>query len=157
MPPTTSVRTFIRALQTGRTRITAALDDLLSHSGLADNDFFDAFSQPGALNGDLPDYLREAMMKRGLSEEEVLHMSHWPDDQKELLRQALVVAINDARTVRFEWELHSGADSDNPIHSAEDGDMKVTFRSPRSQLRLAATGSVEEYDITVDVEAGSGD
>jgi hypothetical protein len=156
MPPTTSVRTFIRALQTGRTRITNALDDLLSHPNLGDNQFFDAFSQPGALNGELPQYLRDALIERGLTEEEVKHMDHWPDAQKELVRAAVVIAINNARPVKFEWELHSGAESNNIIDMPEEGDVKVVFKSPRAGLNLTTTGTTEQYDITVDVEPSGG-
>lgn len=153
MPPTTSVRTFIRALQTGRTRITAALDELLKVQNLGNNQFFEDFSQPGALNGELPQYLRDALIERGLSEEELQHMDHWPDAKKELVRQAIVDAITNERGVKFEWELHSGGQSENAIQ-IEDDQTKVTFRSPRAGLNLTATGTVEAYDITVDVEPG---
>jgi hypothetical protein len=158
MPPRTSIRTFIRALQTGETKATRALTRVFTSPGeLAGRGWFDEFQgNEGALDGPLPPYVRDELPE--LDEDDIGHMGMWPDTQKRILRLALVQAIQQDRNVRFFWELHAGSTSINEIANLTgEGDIVVTFRSPRANLGLAVTSISEVYDVSVDIESSGGD
>jgi hypothetical protein len=159
MPPRTSVRTFITALQTGRTTATTGLDRLFTNPGyLSDREWYGQLDTAGALNGTLTAAMREDLRTVGeLDEDHVDHIASWPDAAKDALRPVFKRAIDENRNIRFFWELHGGETSINAIDNLDGGgDIIVTFRSPRRGVALAAsaaTAATEEYDVQVEIES----
>ncbi len=128
MPEMSSVRTFVEALKTGMTKTTKALDQV-DYA-----EYIDQLKVPGALNA-LQPWAREALTAQGLSEGELGHINAWPNDQKELIRQAIVNAVDNARNLSFFWELYANAEEDTSIQGLdEEGDITITFLSPRRRV-----------------------
>lgn len=149
--PSSTVRTFVEALQTGETAITRALQRVFTNSSQHKNHaHWPDLQVPGALDKPLPDWARTELRNQGLTDRDLDHIDDWPDVQKELVRGVLVAAVQTNRVVRFRWELHDGAVSVNDIQNDPDphGPIVVTFRSPRQNLKLS-----EVNYGNVDVEA----
>lgn len=151
MPETSTIRKFIAAVQTGRTNTTKALEMLFTNPGRhRTHTNFGDLSVAGALNKPLAAWAKAVLRALGLSDPELAHIEDWPDTEKEEVRKALVVAIQADRNVRFLWELHDVAGSDNRVTNVDGpGDITVTFRSPRANVRLTSTVNLGE--IIVDV------
>ncbi len=139
MPPFSTVRTFVTALQSGQTNITRALDRLLTNPGRhRTNPNFASFRNRQAANAPLPPWLRGLLRGEGVSDPEVEHIDAWPDDQKEPVRDKTVEAILGDRRMRFFWELYDGPAPDTLIEDPDPtGGITVRFRSPRSRVRLS--------------------
>ncbi len=136
MPPTTSVRTFIQALQSGKTGTTRGLDALFTppyegKPGATD------IQEPGALNAPLHGWAVTALINAGLSGPEIRHMNLWPDDQKEDLRAVLAQAVVDDRGAQFFWGLHDGSEPLTEVDDSGPGDVIVRFLTPRSLVTQA--------------------
>lgn len=139
MPETSTIKQFVVAVQTGQTNTTRALTAMLVRPGHYTNDAnWQAFQQPYCLNT-LPGWLRKMLKDNNLSDKEIDHMDEWPGEEKELMRQALVQAIQANRNVVFSWQLYDGAVSANHVEGAgESGDLRIAFRSPRANVRSSA-------------------
>jgi hypothetical protein len=147
MPIGTTVRTFIEALQSGQTKTTKALDAFFDNPGRHQNHpNRNDFKIRGAFDR-LPTWATNALQPN-LSPLELAHINSWPNDQKDSVREKLDGAIADKRrAVHFFWELgRANAESTNIEDPDEDGDITITFCSPRQKLR-----QVGPDDITVDV------
>ena len=142
MPPYSTIRTFVEALQTGRTNITRALDELLENPGSKQNDpDFPHMRSEGALNG-MPGWLRGRLTPR-LRPPEIDHIGRWPDAQKEKARREIVTSINDDRHTTFEWEVYAGPTPSVEVRPGPSGGVVIVFRSPRAGLRLVEPSSGE--------------
>ncbi len=131
MPDMSTIKTFVKALKTGMTKTTKALDkcDYASH--------LDELRKPHALDKPLPGWARGALQPP-LSDAELDHIDDWPDGQKDLVREAIVTAAENKRKLQFFWELHSGTDEETDIQGlAGAGTTTIRFRSPRSKLRVS--------------------
>ena len=155
MPSATGMRTFLRAIRTGKTRTTKALEELVRARNPALINRLRA--SPRALNG-LPAWLRAALVNQGaanpaldLSDEEFNHIRHWPNSEKRKVRNWIDTAIGPpARNVHIRWKLHAGNASDNDVDNLPGpGDITITFRSPESRVR--ARGGPRPDDVTITV------
>ncbi len=140
MPEESTIKKFVNAIQTGRTHTTKALDSVDFHPHLG------ALGTPNVVDT-LPDWARAALQPT-LSDAELDHIDSWPNDQKELVRRAVVTATQANRKVQFFWELHSGPNEATDIRDDGKGEITVTFRSPRSKVRVS---TATFGDISVDV------
>ena len=145
MPPMSTVRTFIRALQTRRTQVTTVLDDLMAngpaggqHPGMG----YLNNLQGANFSGALPSWAKNVLIGRGLDPIALAHLDNWPG--KEAVREEMVKAIGENRSIQFFWELHDGNDEENAI--AAGAVTTITFRSPKWKVR-----SVGPDNIVVDV------
>ncbi len=139
MPPFSTIRTFAKALQTGRTNMTESLDRLMTNpSRHQQNPHFSEVTSAHALDT-LPAWVRQLLRDHGMTDPEMDHIDAWPNDQKELVRQKIVAAVQSDRQVHSLWELHDGAIPVNDIQDPDTaGDITITFRSPRQDVKLSA-------------------
>lgn len=141
MPAYSTIKTFVKAIQSGRTNITLTLDKLMANpGGYTTNVNFSVMSTSGALNNPMPEWLRGMLIANGMKPEEADHIDDaWPDAQKELVRQKIESAITSNRPMRFFWELFDGQ---APINEFQDpdasGGITVTFKSPRSGVVVSS-------------------
>jgi hypothetical protein len=146
MPPMTTLRTLVQALQSGQTETTRALDrafsDLSRWSGHQNRG---EFKKAGAFSR-LPNWAKGEL--GGLQPGEFDHMDDWPTDQKDGLRATIDKAIEDRRkAVHFFWKLGSGKKEAIEILDPDAaGDITVTFVSPRQSMRV-----VGDDDVAIDV------
>ncbi len=143
MPQVSTIKDFLYSLKYKQTATTEALKKIWDERG--DDDVAPHLGSPGLRDanhlvsgpgGKLPDWVDKALRKRGLGDGEIDHINEWPALAKEEVRLAYIKAIDDPREIEFEWELHDGHDSDNPIPpvTGPTDPIKVTFRSPRKNL-----------------------
>ena len=134
-PPMTPARQLLRAIRTGKTDATEALDTLFKDPGhLQEHLNFPDLDKEGAVDT-LQDWATAELRRLGLGMPHFIHIDDWPRDQKEQVRQALVEAIREERTVTFRWELHDGYAEETRIEPGGTGDVSVTFRSPERKVR----------------------
>jgi hypothetical protein len=145
MPPMSSLRTFIAALQTGETRTTQALDKAVARRrGAKAAGLIQLLHKRGALNAPLQSALREAVGSAPLPEQFIQHcIDGWPDAQKEQMRRTLVAAIRDGRRVRFAWGLTPVAGFKTEISDTGAGAVVITALTPRSSLRAHQDGNID--------------
>ncbi len=145
MPPYSSIRTFITALQTGRTNITESLERLMSdHAALRQHPHFQDFRRGRAADAPMPAWTKAALRASGMKNEEIAHIDGWPDLEKDVVRAVMAGAVDAERTVHFFWELHRGAAAQTEIIDPDEwGDVTVIFRSPRAGVQLSANNSVD--------------
>jgi hypothetical protein len=138
-----TIQTFINALKTGRTRTTRALDEIFAAPAALPDSQKDAFQAPGVLHP-LADWMRDRLkaVSDPLIEDELRHIDEWPAAQKEQVRLAIAQAIAGDVTMRFRWELYSGVGPDTVIVDHGTDGIFVTFRSPRSSVRLEGDTAV---------------
>lgn len=138
MAPMTTLRTFIKALRTGETRTTMALEEVMGRRhGPAAELILATLHHRGALKAPLQTPLRRAVKKTPLPERYIDHcIDAWPDAQKERARRALVKAVNDGHRVRFRWGLKAGSGYKTEITRAGNR-VTITALSPRSSLRIS--------------------
>jgi hypothetical protein len=147
MPTGTTPAELFQAQITGITKTTRVLDALfeaqdpnviggLRRSVPIDPNWLRTVLQlPGGANPDL-----------GMKPEELDHVLAWPGGQRELVRAAVLNAIDSGRNVRFRWRLGNGASEATQIDDPGSGDIVITFCSPESRKRQRA-----QNDIHVDV------
>jgi len=141
MPPPTTMRTFLEAIRSGRTNTTEALDMLFaSPAAVRAHPNFTDLQAPGMLNM-LQPWARAELRRLGVGSEELAHIDDWPNNQKEIVRQKLVDAMNGNKPVEFSWKVYPGATEDTSI---DEGPAKVTitFFSPESKVRATGPDSV---------------
>lgn len=147
MPEITAIPKFLESVRTGETDTTKALDNLfknvagrrqalMTHADMAH--LRKAHSLRRSPPSGVPAGWWRAHLPT-LQPLELTHLDDWPETLKENVRVKLVDAINNGRAIKFLWELCDG--------NAEQTDIKdpgpprritVTFRSPRSKMRVTA-------------------
>ncbi len=146
MPPGTTIRTFIEALQNRETHFTEVADAIFSNPGNVPNlprgaAAWAQFQQANALNRPLRQTsadIAEFLVDRGMTQAEVNHIDKWDDSLKETLRGRLAKAIRDNEpAMKFYWELHGGANEDADIQ-----DHSIVFKSPKEGVTLVPPGEV---------------
>src|SRR2546426_10801189 len=106
MPPYSTLKTFVQALQTGRTNITECLERYFNNfPAVSGHPHFADLQQPGAVDRPMPAWARQVLRGAGMSDAEVSHIDRWPDGEKEKVRAAVVDAVQNTRRMRFAWEL----------------------------------------------------
>jgi hypothetical protein len=139
MPPMSTIRTFIDALSTGRTRTTKALEEATSRRrGATAEELMAALGRRGALNAPLEDPIRQIIRKTSLPDRYIDRcIDAWPDAQKERARRAMVRAMRDGKRLRFRWGLTAGRGYETEITTAGTR-TTITALSPRSTLHVSA-------------------
>jgi hypothetical protein len=136
------MRTFLRAIRTGKTDTTEALDVIFAKPGvLAEHPNLEDFQQPGALDI-LPDWARAELRRVGLRTADINHIDDWPSDQKEQARQALVQAIDQDQPVGFFWTVHDGEEEETEVTGGQDVTIAVIFRTPERRVRAIGNDNV---------------
>lgn len=138
MPPFSKIQTFVEALRTGRTNMTESLDRLMTNpSRHQRHPRFSEITSAHALDT-LPAWVRQLLRDHRMTDPEMDHIDAWPNDQKELVRQKMVAAVQTGRQVHSWWRLHDGATSVSDIQDPDAaGDITITFRSPRQGLKVS--------------------
>ena len=147
MPEYSSIKAFVNAVKTRRTKPTKVLDALFSSpAGYQGTPLLQSLRHAHALD-DLPQWAKDELVKPGqsdpelaLSAAELAHINSWPDDEKEKVRAAIVAAVDGARNITFLWELHDGALSVTQVDGlAGTGAITARFLSPRANIRKGGT------------------
>lgn len=148
MPPGTTIRKFIDALQSRETHFTQVADNLFQNPGNLPNSEAQAwaeFQQPNALNTPLATNspnIATFLQRRGMTPKELAHIDKWDDGEKERLRSRLASAITNNEAIKFHWELYGAAKE-----SAEITDHTIIFRSPQRGVRIGPAGASGEVEI----------
>ncbi len=144
MPPMSTTRTFIQALQTKRTNTTKALDLLLARNLSGSQHPQHAFLgslQAADVSGVLPAWVKLGLTGAGITPgAEMDHIDSWPN--KDDIRKAAIVAIEGNRSIKFFWDLHDGHDEENQIDDSGTGDIIITCRTPRRKVRHEGPDSI---------------
>lgn len=144
MPSGTSIRDFIKDLQTRKSQIAEKLDACSADAAcratiLPAIQAWNPADPPPA----------PVIAALGLTPKEVEHIKKWDTGQKESVRNAAVTAITGSRDMEFFWELYDGPASGTAID--DPGGMAkitVTFRSPRANVKTSGpTFGQVEVDI----------
>ena len=135
MPPRSTVKEFVTALQTRESKTTKALTKYFTRSG-RHSGRLPELRRRGALNV-LPTWARKDLKKLGLENRHLAHINQWPRAHKEELRRALVLAIENNRNVHFFWELHGGRREETEIIAPKTGTIGVISRSPQRNVRVS--------------------
>jgi len=152
MPPATSIRKFIEALQNRETHFTEVADAIFSNPGNVPNLPLGAaawaqFQQRNSLNDDLrqtsPD-IAAFLADQGMTPAELDHIDRWDNGLKERLRARLATAISGREpAMKFYWELHG-----RPREDADIEDHTIVFKSPQRGVRITSA------DVSGEVELG---
>jgi hypothetical protein len=146
MPPVSTAKTFAKALQTRRTHTTEVLEQAFARNPSGPphpqqgylNDL-----QNATFNGPLPSWAKVALVQHSIDPgTELAHIDHWPGLQKDAVRELLIKAIQENRSVIFHWELHNGQDEDTDTMDEGEAPIVITFRSPQWKVRSAGPDSV---------------
>lgn len=141
MPPASSIRDFIKALQERKSQIAHKLDACAKDANCRNEqletikNWDPATSPPASLVNAL-----------GLNPKEVQHIDRWPTGEKQSVKTAVVTAIENNRQVEFFWDVYDGPTSVSKVDNlAGPGDVTVTFLSPRANVRTAGptVGQIE--------------
>ena len=137
MPPFSTLKTYVKAVNSGNTNITRVLTTLMQDPEQWAGE--DLTVDPG-----LSAFLRGEFGAPGrMTETEVQHIEiEWPTAQKEALRLVAVDAIEEGRPMVFKWGLTSGSDPVTDIVEPPAGapltvPILVTFRSPKSGVTFS--------------------
>jgi hypothetical protein len=135
------MRTFLKAIRTGKTNTIEALDVLfadpaavVAHAGFA------ALDAAGAVNT-LQPWARTALRGLGLATAELDHIDEWDAGQKELVRQAVVHAAKNGFPVEFFWQLTDAAAEDIAIVPGPPK-ATITFLSPERRVKTVGPDNV---------------
>jgi hypothetical protein len=149
LPPYSTLRTFVHALQTGDTNITRVLTRLMHYPSRWQQNTGDINVDP------LSSFLKALFAEPGgMKDEEIEHIENaWPMDQKEELREHVLQAIAADRPMLFKWGPTSGPDPATDIVWPPDSaplsvPIRVTFRSPSSGFVFSGEEGNED-DIVV--------
>ena len=149
MPPYTTLRDFISALQTGSTNITRVLEGLANDGTMrADPTAGADIARPNSFDH-LPGWFSSACIQRGMSQAEVDHIERWPNPQKETVRGQIATAWSQNQPIYFSWELYDGDDALSEVRRDDNSELRVVFRSPRKGVHLDSLIRIGE--VTVDV------
>ena len=153
MPEKSSIKKFVEAVKTGKTKTTKVLNAVFENKTAAYNGstLFDASHLGQArflddLRAPDLDLVRDELRKPGKSDPELAlddadldHMNSWSPDEKEKVRKALVDAVGASgaasRNIHFSWALYDGGDSKTDVDDpGPPGDIVVRFLSPRKNV-----------------------
>lgn len=156
MPDASEIKKFAKALKTGRTDITRALDALFGHKPDRHLNATDPvilslvawLRTPGALATLSPE-ARTLLGGLKVSPQELDHIDLWDSGQKEDVRLRLVDAIDNNHPYHFFWELHRGNDeeTDMPVLPGSGGD--IHFRSPRHKMQVPSGWTLGQMRVDV--------
>lgn len=142
MPPMTSVRTFINALQTGETKTTIAAQAALGR-GRRVSALVNALSKRGAFDSPLQEAFRAELRKAKLPSSYIEScIDNWPNKQKEKMRRAVASAVRDGRKVRIRWGLTTAGTYETQIRRTDSGLVTITALSPRKSLRVSGSRGI---------------
>lgn len=147
MPPYTTLRDFISALNTGDTNITRVLE-LLCNDATQRTAHAADLAQPNKFDH-FPDWFRTACIQHGMSTEEVDHIARWPNPQKETVRSHIDQAWKGSKPIHFSWELYDGADALSEVRRDSNQDVRVVFRSPRKGVHIDSHIRIGEIKVEV--------
>ncbi len=145
MPPYTTIPKLLKAISTGRSKTTDALEDLFKtqRQALASH-----LRRTGSLNG-LKPWLQTALAPYALTAGELKHIQDWPDGEKEKVRQALVTALDTpGAKVHFRWGTHPLATENSSILQAP-GLTTIKFLSPNNRVRTPPPGPQNHVHVDV--------
>jgi hypothetical protein len=149
LPPYSTLRTFVHALQTGDTNITRVLTTLMQYPSNWQPDTGNIEVNP------LSDFLKGLFKQPGMmKDEEIAHIEDaWPMAQKQELREHVVQAIASGRPMVFKWAATSGPAPETdivwpPANTPLHVPIRVTFRSPSSGFVFSGEEGNED-DIVV--------
>lgn len=136
MPPSSSVKDFIDALRTGKTKITKTLDHYFRAPASLSQPIKDAFDNTW---NDLPTDLETEMLKHpspgiGVDPEDIAHINQWDKVQLNDVRKALKTAIQNNTKVEFFWEVHSDKNQKEQTDTSQAG--VIIFRSHREKVKI---------------------
>ena len=137
MPPMSTLRTFILAIQSKQTNTTKALNLLLEKNPNGPphplQPYLDRLKAAN-FSGVLPAWTKLALTGAGVAPgPEMDHIDSWPN--KNQVREWVIKAISENRSIHFSWELHDGNNEENQVQDpANDGNINVTFRSPNHKV-----------------------
>ena len=154
MPDASDIKKFAKALKTGKTDITNALDQLFgSNPGRhktdpkADVQTVVAWLRNAhALDSLIPE-ARSILGGLGVTEPELDHIDAWDHDQKDDVRARLVDAIDNGHAYHFFWELHRGTGEVTEVPPLGGGD--IHFRSPRSNMQVPTGWTFGQMNVKV--------
>ena len=151
MPPATTIRRFLEALQRRETHFTEVANGIFSTPGTAPNlplggPAWAEFQNANALNSPLatnsPD-VAAFLLGRGMSPKELDHIDRWDNGLKERLRARLATAISGREpAMKFYWELHG-----RPREDADIEDHTIVFKSPQRGVRIVSADVSGEVEI----------
>lgn len=148
MPPATTVQDFIDALRSRKSKVARAMDALFGTKaarqalqGRMSNaqlqELMDGFPNMMAW-GWAQKELHDAVPGLDLGLGDFQHMDQWP--HKMLVQQALKDAFLGAGNIEFFWELYDGTGENTEVQTDAQGNLTVTFRSPRNKVTVNAAG-----------------
>lgn len=138
MPEQSSVATFNQARRTGVTKTTKALKALLDKR---DPQLISSLRSTSPFLG-MPSWLRTALRSERLSPTEIDHVAQWPDEQKDRVRNAVVDALDENRSVDFRWKLWDQSQEGTIVRQDDAGSVTITFYSPWDKLRAEGPNDI---------------
>ncbi|MEO6196651.1 MAG: hypothetical protein ABIP58_00925 [Dehalococcoidia bacterium] len=133
MPPFSTLKTFVKAVNSGDTNITRVLTKLMHYPEQWQENMGQITVSP------LSQFLEDQFGAPGrMTPEEILHIANeWPMAQKVDLRAAVLLAIEVGRPMVFKWTLTSAQAPETdivwpPSNTPLTVPVLVTFRSPRA-------------------------
>jgi hypothetical protein len=161
MPNASNLRKLAKALKTGKTDITDALDELFGqgdprdHLTSPDPDVVTAATElknnPGSLNK-LSTAMRnvlEGLEGKDVSTEELDHIDDWDPSQKEEVRERLADALTTGHLYHFFWELHRGNTELTEVPPLPGTGGDIHFRSPRKNVQDPSWFHFGDVKVTV--------
>jgi hypothetical protein len=150
MPSGSNIQHFINDLKEGKSNIARALDELFGVNPRRHKANPAVAAVVEWLGDPDPPYkliadARTTLLGLSLTHKELNHIDDWPDDQRRDVLAELADAIRTDNPYHFFWELTSAKREETII---DKGARKITFRSPRSKIKVAMPLSGE---ITIEV------
>jgi hypothetical protein len=150
LPPFSTLRTFINALETGETNITRVLNRLMHYPKKWEPNVADITVDP------LSTFLTDLFGEPGaMKPVEIEHIENaWPMDQKQELRDHVLQAIATGRRMHFKWVQKSepGAQTDivwPPDDAPLAVPVDVIFHSPRPGIAFSGEeGNDDDVIVT---------
>jgi hypothetical protein len=157
MPAYSTLKTFIDALNTGRTHITKSFDDFFSPTGnVTGHARWEAFLNGNWSSGP-PPWLASVLTDPpptgiGLTVPERDHVLKWPGPELERARDAAVRAVSGsgvvpAKAPKFFWELSNARTPQTLERVSSAGVPEIVFQSPRFAVRRTGPDQVEVHDV----------
>jgi hypothetical protein len=167
MPSGTQLQQFIDDLREGKSKVCRAFDDLFGtpeaigewRAGPPGNVLSQNRGQlrnanfwPKPPAGPPPWAVDELMgnapggsyrVTHKLTPQDINHITDWPADQMDLIRDTVNKAIDDYRPVQFWWKLWDGGRSEIEISRQSEGAIFITFLTPRSYVTYPAANQVD--------------
>ncbi|MDP3768109.1 MAG: hypothetical protein Q8S13_08845, partial [Dehalococcoidia bacterium] len=112
---------------------------------------YNQLAVPNALDGDqFLTWATPELQKPGatvdpaltLVQGELQHIARWPNERKELVRGALVDAIDKGTPVEFFWRLHDTPEEATTVRPTPSGRSSITFFSPWDNVRAASADNI---------------